>query len=389
MTSVYILRFQGKLISLYSKGERMLYKIHENGAWGAEQVLVAYGMPRFSVTLNDKGLTVIWSDHGKQVHQSKTQDLVKWEVHPLNLPVGYSYYPHGSQGVYTKEDQHMVLDETVIDRYKPSKVKDLEVQQVTQDHSLIFYQSIESDSVKNAEGRVLNNIGYREVSGTAFGGFKPIHTSYYQILDHSFLTTTTGVHSVYVVKTLFSYQLIYKSKTGEAFDAPVLLMEGARMDHPLLMMIHGKVHVFFQQRGSVYVSVKEAHGFTGAKPYKNKVCQNLMKASYLSESPMDEGDYFLRDVYVDTLAPWDVQLLPDLYDQFYFVPPVTPQGPYEMEAPIVEEVPPHWHFQFAPELIQTAKESAHLSETDLLLQEISDQRKEIERLRKIALESGE
>ena len=65
------------------------------------------------------------------------------------------------------------------------------------------------------------------------------------------------------------------------------------------------------------VSVDDGDTFGAMELYKRKFCAEPVKASFVSQRPLETEDWFARQVYVDRAAPWDVQMVPDLCPIFY------------------------------------------------------------------------
>jgi hypothetical protein len=136
---------------------------------------------------------------------------------------------------------------------------------------------------------------------------------------------------------MFSSQLIYRKKDVSEFSNPIVLYEAQRIEKCLLCYVKNCLHVFFHAAGQLFVCVSENQGASFSRParYKKKFCQNPEKAYYLSVVPQSEAEFFVRQVFVDHQSPWDVQILPDLYDEFYpdpIVPSPKTNAPVDSET---------------------------------------------------------
>ncbi|MDR1913919.1 MAG: hypothetical protein LBQ68_05490 [Clostridiales bacterium] len=184
-----------------------------------------------------------------------------------------------------------------------------EVQRVTDDHLLIFYQTRTTE----------NNLGYRELTPDRQGHFNIFYTTNYFVSDTAYLTTDNGIHTLFAVKSMFSCQLIYRRNISGEFGNPFVIYEAQRIEKCLLFFVHNKLHITFLAGGQLYMCVSEDKGSTFSRParYRNKFCQIPEKAYYIGQTPQSEESLFLRQIYVDRSCPWDTQIIPDIYEDFY------------------------------------------------------------------------
>ena len=201
-----------------------------------------------------------------------------------------------------------------IDHFKPLPFAPYEAQKTVPGHLLLFYQTQTEEC----------QVGYREVTPKRTGAFHRFLNTQGSLADASCLTTYDKLHVLMIVKTALSCQMLYRKKTDDVFTPPILLWEAPKIEQCLLTIIEdeqgSELHATCMIGGKLHkaVSADEGDSFGPMSMYKRKFCTEPVKANFLTEK-MPVG-YFARQVYVDKAAPWDVQMLPDLCQNFY------PQG---------------------------------------------------------------
>lgn len=196
-----------------------------------------------------------------------------------------------------------------IDKYQPLGHLLYETQATSAEHMLLFYQTRTNE----------NQLGYREVTPVRYGPYQRFHNASGVVSDTAYLTTGNAVHVLYIVRTLFSCQLLYRRRLDNEFSVPILLWEAPRIDQCLLSFVYDNLYATCMIGGQLHRAISENRGesFSRMTLYKSKFCYDPVKAVYLSTSPMSENDLYIRQVYVDRYAPWDTQMIPDLYGAFY------------------------------------------------------------------------
>jgi len=216
-------------------------------------------------------------------------------------------------------------------------------QMVGRGHMILLYQTCEPDC----------SLGYREVAPDRIGGMHTIHTTGYQITDASFLATGEVLHVLYIVKSPFSCQLIYRRRDGAGFSDPVVVWEAQRIDSCILYIAEGRLTVCCICNGQPFSCAAGANGaFSHPVRVRASFGSEPMKAVYLSEVPMEAGAFFCRELYVEKVRPWEVQLLGIPSAVFY---PIRIQ--LDLPAPptpVVEQEPERME-NYAAERSQTAE----------------------------------
>ncbi len=236
--------------------------------------------------------------------------------------------------------------------------------------SLLFYQK----KGMNTE----SNLGYREISPTRHGAFITFHTTQNQIIDQSFLTTNDTIHMVYIVKSMFSSQLIYRRKFESDLSNPIIIYEHQKIENCLLFVCHEKLYVFWQMAGQLLFVISEDNGksFTKFKKYISKLPAKLQKVIFHQEYDSQES-FFMSEVYADKDRPWDTYVIHDFFKGFY------PKKVHVQEQQIVasnrvESQPPsidenYYHEQIAILKNQIHVYKAQVTEKDAKIMQLAGQ----------------
>jgi hypothetical protein len=197
----------------------------------------------------------------------------------------------------------------LIDRCYPLSNDLYQIQAVSPEHMLLFYQGTTGEKA----------FGYREVTSLQTTDFHTISTMSGNLADHSILTTNNAIHAAFIIRGMFSHTLIYKKKESGHFSNPLIIYEAPKLTDLCLFIVKNNLHLTFISGGQLFMTVSYDNGntFTKAARYRSKFCMQPIKSFYLSEGPQNEKNFFLRELYTDILNPCDIQLLPELYEEFY------------------------------------------------------------------------
>ena len=282
-------------------GSTLLFT-YRNNRWTSRTVLQGNGAPLLSPLISDDNLCILYDGYNNEEEPC---------LFKRNLT---------DTGVWQQA--------MVIDRYHPFPFSPYVAQATGPGHSILFYQI-------GLEGSTTDNqVGYREITPGRTGSFHRFLYNQGLLLDASFLTTLDVVHVLMIVKTAFSCQLIYRKKTEDVFIPPVLLWESPKIDQCLLTIVGNELYATCMIGGklNMAVSIDDGDTFGSMGIYKRKFCVDPIKAVFVSDRMLTmgrtlPGDWFARQIYVDSHAPWDVQMIPDMCPGFY---ESEPQGSVQL-----------------------------------------------------------
>ncbi|MDR3240254.1 MAG: hypothetical protein LBT44_09240 [Clostridiales bacterium] len=340
----YIIKTPVNFYAFYHTRDRgVVRRVYQRGRWSAEQIIADGARENFTVSLEGEKLYLFCQDRQGDIilttfliydDTSKSRVVLKNQsdkihpiiFHPIVMESGLAILYNmtsaeersGFIALRRLDSAGQWAPAARIDQFIPFGVAQYEVQRVSSEHLLLFYQTRTSE----------NNMGYREITPDRQGKYQIFYTTNYFVSDAAYLTTEDSIHTLLVIKSMFSSQLVYRKKEGDAFGNPVVLHEAQRIEKCLLLYVKGSLQAFFLAAGQLFVCASEDKGGSFSRPvrYKNKFCQNPEKAYFVSQTPQSESQLFARQVYVDHASPWDVQVLPDLYEDFYPAPEQAQPG---------------------------------------------------------------
>ncbi len=332
MQNIYIVKTKdNKLHCFYHTNESGInMRTYEQNKWGKSINIFPDALQNYTLTLSKNGTFYIFCSDKSGNINSCVGSGDSWNTHivlrnqsPVIHNVIFSplFTPSGLKLIYNmpspEDKSHFIMTQSLakngewsapsrLDRISPFSNNIFTTQLLSDDHAIVFYQTKPSET----------NLGYREITDAQNGSFNVIHSTGYQIADTSFLTTNNTIHTAYVVKSLFSSQLIYKKRDSEGFSGPIPIWESQRIENCLLMISKSRLYIYFASSTSLYSCYSDDNGETFSRPvrYKEKICQNPIKAYYISETQMDESGYFCREVYVDKQNPFSVQIISEIND---------------------------------------------------------------------------
>jgi hypothetical protein len=150
------------------------------------------------------------------------------------------------------------------------------------------------------------------------GDFRPLHIGR-NAASYSALATDSAIHFLYAVRGMFSYRIMYRKRHQAGLTAAITVCEAGRADGCTIFMVKSRIYACYLNGGALYVCESDDDGQSFGRPrrYRNKFCEFPVKAAFITETPPDGNVFAAREVYVDGSKPWDVQIVPDLYPDFY------------------------------------------------------------------------
>lgn len=170
--------------------------------------------------------------------------------------------------------------------------------------ALVFYKNNENTG----------KLGYRNVSTNGCSEFNLVHKTNYEIIDVSTLLVDDSLFMTYVVKSSFSYQLIFRKSENGILSESTILSEGQNIDN-IVLFYSDKLYVFFTSRDGLYYITSEDFGENFSKPKKyNDGRVDFVKAKYITNTI---SDMVCNDIYVSKMGPKQIRVLPEIYENFY------------------------------------------------------------------------
>jgi len=331
-----------RLIVIYhSDTSGIVMRTFDNGRWSKPIPVAPDMQENFTLSTDDRGtLYMFCRNNSGDMHLYRQQrgewssrvmlentenKQPKFHAYPMifgnRMSIIYSHSSGGSGTLMLRRiDEHGKWHTPItIDSYTPIN-GDFSVQAISPTHHLLFYAKKNADSANSHA--IGHSIGYVETDPERVTAFNTIYSTNQRITDTSFLVTNSSIHALFIVKSMFSTQVIYRKKSGANFSAPIVIAEAPQISNCLLMFVSGKLHAYFMSGGQLasVTSADFGETFSGVSRCTNKFCVSPVKSAYISQIPMDESTYFVRQLFVDRNNAADIQLLPDMYEDFYPLP---------------------------------------------------------------------
>lgn len=324
-----------KLIAFYYSNKSIYYKTHDGMQFKSEALLVEDVLDNFTVCLayddtvylfcqNINGDVLLCTKNNNDISsrmilKNTANTIVKVNFNALVSDNAFSL-------IYNSES-HLILQQldssgkwqpaAPIDKYISLPNTAYTVQNISCEHLLAFYRTPE------------NHLVYREINTEQFGSPNIFHTTTHKIVDTSFLVMADCVHMLFIVRNMFSCQILYRKKDSSDFSNIKILWEAPNISNCLLFEIEGKLYVTFSMKGHLYMMFSENNGntFSHIIKYKDQFGVNVKKAKYVSANQVK--DHCLHEIYVSAEDPCDILLIPEIFPDFFKFTSVnrTPKPP--------------------------------------------------------------
>lgn len=194
-----------------------------------------------------------------------------------------------------------------IDIFSSAHTNMFSVYKVSEDNFMLFYCK---------GGNRDTQIGLKQVKSQNISEFTPLHKTGYQIFDYSAVCHNDTIHFIYIVKSLFSNQVIYRKKDNLGISTPIVLFEGQKIKNCAVCIINNMLYCKFLIGTSLYYVQSEDFGntFSQAFKYKKTLSLSVSKAVYISN--FKENETSLNEVFIDTQNTLNIQFLPEFYNGF-------------------------------------------------------------------------
>jgi len=304
----------------YAPGNGVCQRVYDKGRWEQAISVAVEAAPGFTVSHNGGGRFYVLYRDNEGTTRMLAGDKNGYE--PLDTGREFSSSGEiyavvsGNGNFFISEEQSedggisLVSRGDTVDSHFRTAECGFRAQNVSGDHTILFYHTPKSSQNYG--------FGYRELNISKTGEFKPVHIGA-GVFRYSALTTDDAVHFLYITRGMFGDRLLYRKKHGAGLSAAVTVCEGGGKLSCWLFIVKNRIYAAYLSAGSLYVCVSDDDGQSFRRPlrYRSKFCESPVKAAYLSAVSLDENELAVREVYVDSLQPWDVQVLPEVYGEFF------------------------------------------------------------------------
>lgn len=181
------------------------------------------------------------------------------------------------------------------------------IQKITQDNIILAYQKKSKDT----------QIGYKQIKNGNISDFITIHRTNYQIVDYSFVSFNDITHYVYIVKNLFSSQVIYRKKDEYGLSNPITLFDGQKIKTCNINILNNDLYCSFIVNNTLYYCQSENLGrsFLGIVKYKKPISQDVVKAKFLDNINIPNN--CINEIFIDSKNISNIYMLPELLPNLF------------------------------------------------------------------------
>lgn len=177
------------------------------------------------------------------------------------------------------------------------------------DKIILFYQKRERE----------NQLGYRAFTLNNFSSnFTPLHKTGYKFIDTSAICFNGSDYFLYIVKSMFSTQLLFRKNTENTLTSPTLIYEGQGISSCDIFYSKGKLYAFFIMNKQLFYSYSNNDGETFSRPIRDKKYSsfNWEKAEALG---FNDLEFNAKEIYVDKNKgnlP-EINMIKEFFEGFY------------------------------------------------------------------------
>ena len=273
----YVVTVDNRLYTFFYDNDRIFWRQFDDG-WSKSNPLSVDAAKDFSVSIAEGKVVVVSRDNKGILSKSTFDDDIVTEVLLQDF---------GGTGQYHIAADGMLHNLPVTNPY-------FRLVPVTDKHFLVVYQS-------------RDGLGYREVYGRDVGGFNVIHNHPGQYADYSFFATKYAIYGAFVVRGLFGWRLIYKTKTdGGGFRETLVTETSKPLYNVLLYILDGMLRLVFASEDNLYETRLEDGGFSPITKLNGIGGKNMVKAVFLTNNT--DNRFLTNELLVDKISPWEIYL---------------------------------------------------------------------------------
>ncbi len=144
--------------------------------------------------------------------------------------------------------------------------------------------------------------GFKIISNGALSDFIIFHKTGHQLVDYSIISFNNKIHIVYIIKNLFSTQVIYRNYNNSILSNPVLLFEGQKIKNCCICVINNKLYCKFIVGNILYYLQSDDYGnnFSSVVKYKRTISQDIEKFKFLDFNFSSNEMCRFNEIFVDS-----------------------------------------------------------------------------------------
>lgn len=273
---------------------------------------VAEGVTSFSICYCDTYVYLLYPTTDGRLILSASLDFVQWQERPLWQNTNNQQWQNSSFFIIPQKDTfHVVYAKTKdingistlfytkfqkgqwqspyqIDQFLPMTGTPFQARRLSENHIILYYR------------QQRNSIYAREILLQPFtlGSITPLIQTNTPCIDFSILEDQEHLHLLYVVRSLFRTQIIYRYKQVHSISQPIILWEGNTCENCLLYREHNNLVAFWTANGQPMRCVcQNGHTFGVVEQYTAPFPMQCMKAELVSDTT--QNDFFATELFGD------------------------------------------------------------------------------------------
>ena len=326
-----LLNKNNELLSFYYGKERGIYceKI-ENNNYSTKIKIIENVLDNFTVNVDyNKDIYIFCQNYDGDIILCKIEkeNIVKKVLLQNENIKNTLFYPifvkNNMSLIYNKDLENgnsFLSIRTLINQQKWSNEENIDVfyklnnnifdvQKINENHLILAYQKKYNDV----------QIGYKEIKEGNISNFITIHKTGYQVVDYSFIAFRDEVHYLYIIRSLFSSQVIYRRKGINGIENPIVIFEGQRIKNCSISVMNNILYCSFVSNNNLFYCKSEDFGrtFLNIIKYEGIESQDIIKAKFLSYDNI--RDCSINDIYIDGRNHLNLfilqEVLPNLFNK--------------------------------------------------------------------------
>lgn len=125
---------------------------------------------------------------------------------------------------------------------------------------VILYQKRENE----------NQLCYREIIDNTVSEYMLCHKTAYKIVDTAFVRDKEDIYFLYVIKGMFSFQLVFRKKDKNGLSLPKIVYEGQSINKCSIFCSKGDIYACFSMNKQLFYAKSQNKGEDFSRPVRDK-----------------------------------------------------------------------------------------------------------------------
>ncbi len=343
MYTSYIVKNESGFVSYYTQNNILYKRSFINNKWSKAVVIQSGVKPYFSLNTaqNDSKVVIFIHSIKNEIHFIYFDEKGEFKSRPIlestNLSSNPYFFCMIEENIFTiiyayqmEKNNYTIAkmqlingswsDSTVIDRAYSSNNTPFIVQKVAENHYLLFYD-VHQNSL---------NLCYREISTNVVSDRVVYHSTLYNLIDKTLLITNTSIYTAFILKSMFSCQLLFRQKTENGYKNVKVVAEGTKIKN-ITMFIHDEcVYITYTVGNDIYyIYGNDCDDVQFSKP--QKLSKNLSINEYIKKACVINPERKYNQLIVNEKMPFQPIIITEINP---FFQKVTFKNIEKIEEPV-------------------------------------------------------